>query len=46
MININMDEEFFHFVLCRKLERVVDQHDVLFEKKTIAFELFTHKLGF
>ena len=37
-------KNFLHFVLFRKMEWT-DQHDVLFCRKVIAFELFTHKPG-
>ena len=44
LINIDIDEEFFAFVLFRNMEWT-DHHDVLFCREVIAFELFTHKPG-
>ena len=44
LINIIMDEELLHFILFRKMEWT-DQHDVLFCRVVIAFELFTRKPG-
>ena len=37
-------KNFLHFVLFRKMEWT-DQHDVLFCREVIAFELFTQKSG-
>ena len=39
-----MDEDFLYFVLFRKMEWT-DQHDVLFCREVIVFELFTYKLA-
>ena len=37
-------KNFLHFVLFRKMEWT-DQHDVLFCREVIGFDLFTHKPG-
>ena len=44
LININIDEEFFAFVLFRNMEWT-DHHDVLFCREVIAFELLNYKPG-